>query len=221
MNTSKISKEELLDIAKRIPRFNFNGFIYLSLAIEAFKKYKNTQAKLSSISDKVKRYNEKYRFKQKMKKNHIIVIIFATMFLESAIWDYVASKKSDDYAKKLFKKNRMGHKDKWLKIPKILCDKEIPKDSIAILLLHKLVDARNDIIHSKTQPPPKDFNELKSRIQKEDMLLTISVDEAIQCIAECINELQRIDNKWWLFNVLTGNALIGKILLPGFKVINK
>jgi hypothetical protein len=87
--------------------------------------------------------------------------------------------------------------------------------------LKKLIDARNDIVHSKSQPPPNDYDELRNLVQKEEMSLVISVDEAFRCVAECVNELQKIDGEWWLFYELTGNALIGRILLPGFQIIRK
>lgn len=209
-------EEKIMFIAKRVPRFNFNGFLYVSLARESLEKYNKAKTELQKISGKGKKSNEKFHLEEEMKKNHIIVITFAAMFLEAAIWDYGASKKSVSFVKR-FK----SHKDKWLRIPKAVCDQEIPKNSTAMQLLQRLIEARNDIVHSRTQPPPKDFEELRSIVRKENMSLMISADEAFHCMAECINELQKIDGKWWLFNTLTGNALIGRMLLPGFKVIRK
>ena len=226
MNVSKMSAKEkkefvtgIMEVAKRVPRFNFNGYLYLSLAKEALEKYNKTKSELQSIGERDKKASERFRLKQEMKKNQIIVITFSVMFLELAIWDYGASKKTEicSSAKK-FRNLNWGLGKKWVKIIESVSGKEIPKD--AIELLEKLGKARNEIVHSKSEPAPKTYDELLEKMQKEEMFI-ISANQAFQCIAKCFNELQKIDSKWWLFNELTGNALIGRILLPGFDVIRK
>lgn len=226
MNLSKVSAKEkkefvagIMEVAKRVPRFNFNGFHYLTLAKEALEKHNKSKSELQSIGEKDKNVSERFRLKQEMKKNQIIVITFSGMFLESAIWDYGASKKTEicSSAKK-FRKLNWSLGKKWEKIIQSVSGKEMPKD--AIESLEKLVKARNEIVHSKSEPAPKTYDELLVKMRKEEMSV-ISADKAFQCIAECLNGLQKIDSKWWLFDELTGNALSGHILLPGFRIIRE
>jgi len=215
--TSKmLTKKEIMEVVKRVPRFNFNGSLYLSMTVEALERYKKVEIELGKVEKTVKQYNKEFSLREEMKKNHIIVITFAAMFLESAIWDYAAINTSQNLAEEhLSKLDLVG---KWKVVPKLVNGRDVSIGSKAIELLKKLNKGRNKIVHSKSKPAPDDFDKLREIVQEERMLLTISVEEAVQCIAECINELQRIDKKWWFFSELKGHSLIGRILLPGFNV---
>ena len=78
-----------------------------------------------------------------------IVIIHCAMCLESFINDYCVIKRSSRY----FKSNieMMDLRAKWIVVPKLITDKEIPTDGLAFERIGKLISSRNSLVHPKSR----------------------------------------------------------------------
>ncbi len=204
---NKGEEKKYVETYKRIyKRMNFNGAIYLSIFNNAVKQYevhkKEAEDLFGSVGktgmgmSAVKWYVQKPAIELKMKQNELIAITFAAMFLECIIWDYAAVNTSQSLAKKsLDKISLIG---KWRIIPKLVNnDKNINIDHKAIVLLKKLVQERNDIIHSKSKEVPDTYNKIMEEEKKEGK---ITIPETEECVRRCFEGLKKVDTtNYWCF----------------------
>lgn len=212
---NKIEQKKYVESYKAMmKRMNFNGNEYFFILSEAAKKYKTYEKEADDLFETCKKngtstltwYLKDLEIIRKMKHEEFIAVTFAAMFLECIIWDYAAVNTSqsliEDYLSKI---NLIG---KWKIIPKLVNnDKNINYDSITIALLKKLIKRRNDIIHSKSKPVPDTYDEIKKEENKD---LAISMNETVECVLRCMNELKKIDttNYWYFENEDKFTAII-------------
>jgi hypothetical protein len=112
------------------------------------------------------------------------------MCLESLINDYCAIKKSSNYFKKYIEK--LDTVSKWIIVPKIITNKEIPTDSQAIELLRGLFQLRNSMVHPKS----KEYDSLTEDNSLKDEysdLISKKVPLSFRAIKEITFELYKLD----------------------------
>jgi len=207
---SNAQKKEYMEGAKKyFKRINFEGDTYYTIFNEAYVGYLANQlisAELGANKDKRKKtedwldlFAKREENRQHMRKDCLVAITFATMFLESVIWDYAAINTSQNLAKEhLSKLDLVG---KWKVVPKLVNGKEVRIGSKAIGLLKKLNKERNKIVHSKSKPVPDSYDEYMEYLNKAP---DITLDGAIECMKECIKELQKVDTtSYWFLNTET------------------
>ncbi len=201
-------KKEYMEGAKKyFNRINFEGGTYYRIFNEAYVDYlANEIISLRASKEKGKKtkswpelFVEQENNRQHMRKNCLVAITFAAMFLESVIWDYAAINTSQNLAKEhLSKIDLVG---KWKVVPKLVNSKKVSIGSRAIELLKKLNKERNKIVHSKSKPVPDSYNSFMKFLNKAP---DITMDETIECIKECITELQKVDTtSYWFLNTET------------------
>ncbi len=201
-------KKEYMEGAKKyFNRINFEGGTYYRIFNEAYVDYlANELISLRASKDKGKKtkswldlFAEQENNRQNMRKNCLVAITFAAMFLESVIWDYAAINTSQNLTEEhLSKIDLVG---KWKVVPKLVNGKKVSIGSRAIELLKKLSKERNKIVHSKSKPVPDSYNSFMKFLNKAP---DITMDETIECLKECIKELQKVDTtSYWFLNTET------------------
>lgn len=202
-------KKFMESLKKSTKRINFEGDTYYTIFNEAYVGYLANviiSAKLEGSKDKRKKtedwlylFAKQQATRQLMRRHNLVAISFATMFLESIIWDYAAINTSQNLAKEhLSKLDLVG---KWKVVPKLVNGKEVSIGSKAIGLLKKLNKERNKIVHSKSKPVPDSYDEYMEYLNKAP---DITIDGAIECMKECIKELQKVDTtNYWFLNTET------------------
>lgn len=204
----KAGKIFLGEYKKVKPRINFNGGTYLEIVQMNLALYNNQCQNLELLKGKTQKegsFVETVALSKLIQQSHLTVITFATMFLECVIWDYSATNTSQLLTEKAL--GKMSLLGKWQVIPKLVNNnKKINIDSDGIALLKKLVDERNDIVHSKSKPVPDTYEELIRAIKKESK---ITIPETINCIKKCIASLKEIDstNYWFLAGHLANKTI--------------
>lgn len=78
-----------------------------------------------------------------------ISIIHSAMCLEAFINDYCVIKKSNKYFKSNIEK--LDLKAKWIVVPKLITNSEIPTEGQSFQYFQKLIKARNSLVHPKTR----------------------------------------------------------------------
>lgn len=204
-NLPKSEQKQYVESYKALAkRMNFNGNEYLTIFADAAKQYKAYEKQIEDLFETCKRngttslewYIQHQEIDIKMKREELIAITFAVMFLECFIWDYAAVNTSQKFAECYLEKiNLLG---KWKVIPKLVNnDKNINIGQKAITLLKKLVRERNNIVHSKSKLVPNTYAEIK-KIEKKACQITIT--ETWECIRECIEGLKKVDTtNYWYF----------------------
>ena len=188
-------------------RMNFNGNEYLTILTDAVKQYGTHKKEAKDLFETSKKngtttliwFLKHKEIELKMKQNELIAITFAAMFLESVIWDYAAINTSQNLAKEhLSKLDLVG---KWKVVPKLINGKNLNIGSKAIGLLKKLNKERNKIVHSKSKPVPNSYDEYMEYVNR---VSGFKIDGVIECIKECIKELEDVDTtNYWFLNTET------------------
>lgn len=204
LNTAQ--KMRFMEVIKKISqRLNFEGDTYYRIFVEAHTNYLAnalTLAKLETseqnteeTESQIELLAEQELTRQAMRRHRLVAITFATMFLESVIWDYAAVNTSQNLAKEHL--NKLDLVSKWKVIPKLINGKKVSIGSKSIELLKKLNTERNAIVHSKSKPIPTTYDDYMKYFNKT---LNITIDRTIECVKECIKELQKVDttNYWFL-----------------------
>jgi hypothetical protein len=186
---------------KATPRINFNGGTYLEIVqmnLVGYNKFCRERELLKGKIQKEGSFVKTVALSKLIQESYLTVIAFATMFLECIIWDYAATNTSQLLTEKAL--GKMSLLGKWQVIPKLVNNnKNINIDSDGIGLLKKLVDERNDIVHSKSKPVPESYEQLIRAI-KTNTESKITIPETIDCIKKCIASLKEIDTtNYWFF----------------------
>ena len=201
MSKHKTKKEILEDLKKDFPRKDFDGFLYFMICNEACNSVEHNRKKLKELTEKLKLLTTESRdcwmviFKQEA-----VAITFAAMCLEACIWDYAACNTSQNKAEENF--GSLNLVAKWVVIPQLLCGSDITKRRIGgtCLLgrLRKLKEARNDLVHPKSEPLPDNYNDaIKAIIRKPKK---ITAEDAFGLIGLLLGELEKVDKtNWWFF----------------------
>lgn len=202
-------KEYMEGVKTFLKRINFEGNTYYTIFNEAYtgclintlisyeREIKKSKGKKSKHWLKLLIEQEKERMHQR--KNYFVAVAFAAMFLESVIWDYAAINTSQNLAKEhLSKLDLVG---KWKVVPKLINGKNSNIGSNAIGLLKKLNKERNKIVHSKSKQVPNSYDDYMKYVNR---VSDFTIDGAIECIKECIKELEKVDTtNYWFLNTET------------------
>ncbi len=206
----KVGKIFVDEYKKAMPRINFNGKTYFEIVEMNLILYNNNCQNMELLKGKTPKkgsFVETVALSTGIQQNRLTVITFATMFLECVIWDYAATNTSQLLTEKAL--GKMSLLGKWQVIPKLVNNnKNINIDSDGIGLLKKLVDERNDIVHSKSKPVPDSYEKLIGAI-KTNTESKITIPETINCIQKCIASLKEIDttNYWFLADNLATKTI--------------
>lgn len=85
---------------------------------------------------------------ERRRANGIKTIVFATMAIEAAAFEYAAMSLGDPIAKKL---DKMDLEGKWMIATRLVCGQSFQANSPAINGLKSLVIARNALVHHKSE----------------------------------------------------------------------
>ncbi len=191
-------------LKKWYPRIGFEGFHYFEICSEAYTLVKRTRTKIHEHLPKdgsVPKLTPKVRgLLGEIPKQESVAIVFAALCLEACIWDYARCKMSHKKVKDNFGSlNLVG---KWVLIPKFLCGSDITKRRIGgtCLLgrLRELKEARNELVHPKSQPLSDNYNDAIKEIMAKPKRITS--EDAFGLIGFLLGELEKVDKtNWWLF----------------------
>lgn len=92
----------------------------------------------------------------------VSTIVFATMCLEAAIFDFGAHHLGDQYFADHIEK--LDLLSKWVVLPRLVCDYTLDKSTAAFEYLKRTVMARNRLVHSKSER--MDFSDIAGQIDK-------------------------------------------------------
>jgi hypothetical protein len=121
-----------------------------------------------------------------------VVVLYTAIALECYIFNYAARKLGENFCKKHVES--MGHQTKWLLVPKLATGKAIPSDHRAIVLLQKLIAARNDVVHAKAvNISPERWEEQKERIAALNRSILDAALNAFRCVGELGSALSTVD----------------------------
>lgn len=93
-------------------------------------------------------------------------IVFAGMCLEAAIYDFAAWQLGDAYVKKFL--DKLDLVSKWMVVPKLITQREIPLAFPSYDYLKKLVTLRNDLVHHKSSEMPYDQENIIKKARELD-----------------------------------------------------
>ena len=94
----------------------------------------------------------------------VSVVVFAGMCLEAAIYDYAAWHLGDEYAQKHL--DKLDLVSKWVVIPNIIANKELPRGRPTYERLKGLVRLRNNLVHYKSSPLPAEHEDIIKKIKE-------------------------------------------------------
>jgi hypothetical protein len=121
-----------------------------------------------------------------------IVVVYTVIALECYIQNYATRRLGENFCKKHIES--MRHQTKWLLVPKLATGKEIPADHKGIVLLLKLIAARNRIVHAKAvNISPDSWDQQKERIIAENRSVLDAALVAFRCVGELGSVLGAID----------------------------
>lgn len=125
---------------------------------EAKLRYKPHQHKNFDEEEKLVAWSALEEAREKVTAAAVKAIVFAAMCLEAAIYDYAAWYLGDDYTQKHL--DKLDLLSKWLVIPKLIADRELPSGRPSYEHLKALINLRNKLVHSKSAPMPDSQEEL-------------------------------------------------------------
>ncbi len=142
-----------------------------------------------------------------IQKAEMITVVFSAFTLEALINYYAMS----NISKRFFKDHldKLSPSSKWVIIPKLILNEQIPTDQEAYTDLKWLFDFRNKLAHSKGEE--KTLREM----MKEDsttaaMVAANNAKRAIDTVKQVVNALQHLDSQLdidWLTDVLAGKHI--------------
>ena len=115
-----------------------------------------------------------------MSSSCLITIVFAALYTEAFIYDYLAKNLSDNFVEEHLDKTDVT--SKWVLSSKLIVGKDFPKDKHPFQLLKQLVKDRNTIVHSKSTNL-LDFNQ-----ESENPILTAKVKEKYKFSSELLKK---------------------------------
>jgi len=121
-----------------------------------------------------------------------VVVLFATVALECYIHNYATRKLGERFTKKYIES--MRHQTKWLVVPKLATGKEIRRDHRSVVLLGKLIAARNCVAHAKAvNVDPERWISQRDRIAAENRSVVEAALSAFNCVGELGAVLAELD----------------------------
>lgn len=118
--------------------------------IRVDNKLKTLQLQLSKSENEDYELERKiFRQEYEIAKISFIVIVFSVMMIKSYVYDYAARHLRDSYVKKHL--DRLDTLSQWIKIPKLITEKELSQPQLWASPLEKIIKLRNKITHHKTQ----------------------------------------------------------------------
>ena len=182
---------------------NFSGMLneFKNIKIEYIEELKKEN--IESLTED----NASDRLREFLKDDHVkdlgskvfavrtfgnIVILHSAMCLESFINDYCVVKKSGNYFKKYIE--QLDVISKWIIVPKIIANNEIPTDSRAFELLKKLVSTRNKLVHPKSRELTRDDDGNKLELLAQEFVDFIEdVALCMGAVLAMLVEFKKID----------------------------
>ena len=140
-------------------------------------------------------------------EEHLVkAVIFGAMCLEAFIYDYAAHNFTDTYVKNYL--DKLDVVSKWVVVVRLVTGKDFPKESKAFAGLKELIKKRNDFVHSKSGPMPRDDTDYIKRYGpklKKDVETALHFRSISPCetVIEVLSELRKLEGEndistqWW------------------------
>ncbi len=156
------------------------GF-YFSICVRSFGDFVASRDREATSMDRLKlvnrpgdlddascsEYEDVRRQRSASTASAVITIVFASMCLEAAIYDYAAWHLGDDYVQTNL--DKMDLVSKWLVVPRLVAQREIPIGRPSHDHLKTLVRLRNGLVHKKSHPIPLSDEDLLRRVEELDV----------------------------------------------------
>lgn len=120
-----------------------------------------------------------------LSKSYSKTIIFLAIYLEAYIFDYAASRLGNAYVKKYLEK--LDVLSKWKIIPNLVTGDEIDSKSHKYGYLKKIIAARNELVHNKSQ----DISAILQNTKEKKKELNLKL--CFECLEYLLTEINRLD----------------------------
>jgi hypothetical protein len=129
-------------------RIKSNTFLFADIAQQSYLEYLDLEDRLKVIDTEDVPVDHEPIHRRDVVS--VQTILFAAMAFEAAIYDYAALHLGDQYVQDHL--DKLDVLSKWILCLRLIADYEIPKDRVPYAALKRLVQARNRLVHSKSEP---------------------------------------------------------------------
>jgi hypothetical protein len=183
-------------------RIDSKSSLYFTICKESYRDFMDYEHKLKilpGLGGPLSKGAKYFEYAALFHANRVKAIIFGALCLEAFIYDYASHKISDNYTREYL--DKLDLRAKWVIIPKLVTGKEFPRDSQAFEHLGKLKKARNDLVHAKSKPIPRDDKEWAELFERKTGDIEVAELNPYETVIEVLTEFRNLDetteDKWW------------------------
>lgn len=186
---------------RMIGRFAPYAPLYYEICEDNYRQYQRDRAELIERKKQSPKHWDDLIVCGQAALNHgTKSVIFAGLCLEAFIYDYAARRFSNSYVDNFL--DKLNLVAKWVVIPKLVLDKEFPRDTQAFERLVKLKKARDSYVHAKSKQEPASDEERARMLEELEEKETENFENSYIAVKEVLAQLRELEEddqrgKWW------------------------
>ena len=182
---------------KSFARIGSLSSTYAEVAEKSYSDYLKYSANIKKIG-KVEYSEELEDLKYEKELLGLQTIVFSAMCFEAAIFDFASVHLGDDYVKDHL--DKLDTLSKWVVVLRFVSNTELQKDESPYGTLKKLIQARNKLVHTKSEnfkfEPEQKIKQIK-KFNQLDKKHETNIDNAFRSIVIMSLYLERTQNEYY------------------------